>query len=140
MSPLALFAQALVENLESLSILIASLLGYVGVVIIFYGGLKGFVYFIHACLYPRQGHVPLIRIELAKYLSLGLEFLVGRDVIGTIVHPTWDELGKLIIIVLLRTAVSLFLDYELRKLHRDMEEYDFVSPLLAHHPVRKKQE
>jgi len=109
--------QAFIANLEYVSLLIASALGYIGIVIIFTGGAKGCYHFIYA-LYTRTGHIPFIRIELAKHLSLGLEFLVAKDIVGTIVNPSWDELGKLIVIVLLRTGVSLFLDYELKRMER----------------------
>lgn len=105
----------LIANLEFVSDSVASTLGYIGVAIIIYGALKGFLHFVFAAV-TRIGHIPHIRIEFAKHLSLGLEFLVGKDIIGTIVNPSWDELGKLGAIIVLRTIVALFLDYELEKM------------------------
>ncbi|MBU0766196.1 DUF1622 domain-containing protein [Patescibacteria group bacterium] len=111
----------LITNLEFVSDSVASTLGYIGIAIIIYGALKGFVHFIYSAI-TRVGHIPHIRIEFAKHLSLGLEFLVGKDIIGTIVNPSWDELGKLGAIIVLRTAVALFLDYELNKMESSIKD------------------
>ncbi|MCF7844436.1 MAG: DUF1622 domain-containing protein [Kiritimatiellales bacterium] len=111
----------LIINLEFVSDAIASTLGYIGVAIIIYGALKGFFHFLYSAI-TRVGHIPHIRIEFAKHLSLGLEFLVGKDIIGTIVNPSWDELGKLGTIIVLRTVVALFLDYELEKMEKNLQK------------------
>jgi len=113
--------QILVANLEFVSHTVASVLGYIGVGIIIFGALKGFLHFLYAAV-TRAGHIPHIRIEFAKHLSLGLEFLVGKDIIGTIVNPSWDELGKLGAIIVLRTIVALFLDYELEKMEGNLRK------------------
>lgn len=105
---------SLTASLETLSIFAAGVIGYIGVVIMAYGGIKSAIRFILSTL-RRQNHLPYIRIELGKHLSLGLEFLVGKDIIESIVHPTWDELGKLAAIIALRTAVTFILSWELRE-------------------------
>jgi uncharacterized membrane protein len=110
----------LITNLPFVSMTVASVLGYIGVGIIIFGALKGFIEFLLSIV-SKDGHIPHVRIELAKHLSLGLEFLVGKDIIGTIVNPTWDELGKLGAILVLRTAVALFLDYELEKMEKNFK-------------------
>jgi uncharacterized membrane protein len=125
-------AKAIVENLDLTSELFAAVFGYVGIAIILYGGLKGFVHFLHATV-SRKGHIPHIRIELAAHLSLGLEFLVGKDIVETIVDPSWDDLGKLIVVVLLRTGVSLFLEYELLQTKKGVHHLPTRIPLPEKH-------
>ena len=76
MSTFAFLFDTLVDSLAAVSIVIAAGLGYIGVGIILYGALKGFIHFVYST-YTRTGHIQHIRIEFAKHLSLGLEFLVG---------------------------------------------------------------
>ncbi|PIR48801.1 hypothetical protein COU80_03870 [Candidatus Peregrinibacteria bacterium CG10_big_fil_rev_8_21_14_0_10_55_24] len=120
--------EAVIENLDLVCELFAAIFGYVGIAIILYGGLKGFMHFLHATM-SRKGHIPHIRIELAAHLSLGLEFLVGKDIVETIVDPSWDDLGKLIVVVLLRTGVSLFLEYELLQTKKGVHHLPTRIPL-----------
>jgi len=112
---ITIFIDVFNANLEYVSTFIAAILGYVGISIILYGSAKGIVEFVFG-FFDHEKHIPHIRIELAKHLSLGLEFFVGKDMIGTIVNPSWDELGKLGAIIALRTVIALFLDYELKKM------------------------
>lgn len=57
-----------------------------------------------------------LRITLARYLSLGLEFQLAADVLTTSVAPGWDEIGKLAATAAIRTALNYFLERELRAL------------------------
>jgi uncharacterized membrane protein len=53
------------------------------------------------------------RIGLARSILLGLELLVAGDIIRTVVvAPTWDNLGGLAVIVLIRMLLSLMLELE----------------------------
>src|SRR5438874_454406 len=46
-----------------------------------------------------------IRLRLGRWLSLALEFEVAADILRTAVAPTWDDIGKLAAIVVLRTVL-----------------------------------
>lgn len=59
---------------------------------------------------------------------MGLEFLVGKDIIESVVHPTWDDLGKLGAIIILRTVVTIFLSRELKEVE---EEFKLESRKLS---------
>lgn len=108
-------------SLEALSIFVASVIGYIGVMIMAYGGVKSALHFMLSTI-RKQNHLPHIRIELGKHLALGLEFLVGKDIIESIMQPTWDELGKLAAIIALRTAVTLMLSWELKEIKEELNE------------------
>lgn len=59
-----------------------------------------------------------IRLTLARYLALALEFQVGADILSTAVSPSWDQIGKLGAIVFIRTALNYFLMREMQEEHR----------------------
>jgi uncharacterized membrane protein len=59
---------------------IAAIIGYIGIGIMGWGGIISGWHFLR-CSILRTNHLPNIRIELGKHLALGLEFLVGKDII-----------------------------------------------------------
>ena len=64
----------------------------------------------------RDGPVPkdAIRLSLGRSLALALEFALGADILKTAVAPTWNEIGQLAAIAVLRTGLNYFLEKELR--------------------------
>ncbi len=56
-----------------------------------------------------------IRLRLGRWLSLSLEFELAADILRTAVAPTWDDIGKLAAIVVLRTVLNFFLQQEIEK-------------------------
>ncbi|MFH0791337.1 MAG: DUF1622 domain-containing protein [Candidatus Omnitrophota bacterium] len=57
-----------------------------------------------------------IRIKLGSYLVLALEFFIAGDIVKTIITPSWESLGILGAIVVIRTILSYFLTKDLKKL------------------------
>ncbi|MQR01720.1 DUF1622 domain-containing protein [Glaciimonas soli] len=55
-----------------------------------------------------------LRIQFGSSLALSLELLLGADILTTAIAPTWDEIGKLAAIAVLRTALNFFLERELK--------------------------
>lgn len=109
----------LVHGLDAISIVSATVIGYVGVGIMMYGAFRSTVQFLSYSI-RKTTHLSHIRIELGKHLALGLEFFVGKDIIESVVHPSWDDLGKLGVIVLLRTILTVFLSRELKEVEEEM--------------------
>lgn len=56
-----------------------------------------------------------VRLTLARYLALALEFQLGADILTTAIAPTWDQIGKLGAIAVIRTALNYFLGKEIRE-------------------------
>ncbi len=52
-------------------------------------------------------------LMFARWLVAGLTFQLAADLVNTSFEPTWDELGRLAIIAVIRTFLSFFLDREL---------------------------
>lgn len=110
----------LVHGLDQMSIFTASIIGYIGVAVMTYGALHALIAFVTATVYQKGNH-HIIRMDLGKHLALGLEFLIGKDIIESVVHPTWDDLGKLGAIIVLRTVITLFLSRELHEVKEEIE-------------------
>jgi uncharacterized membrane protein len=56
-----------------------------------------------------------IRLELGRWLALALEFELAADILRTAIAPTWNEIGQLAAIVVLRTVLNYFLQQEIDK-------------------------
>ena len=59
-----------------------------------------------------------IRITLGRWLALALELALAADILRTVMIPTWDEIGKLGAIVVLRTVLTIFLSGRLNRSRR----------------------
>lgn len=55
------------------------------------------------------------RLILARYLALALEFELGADILGTAVSPSWDQIGKLGAVAVIRTGLNFFLSMEMKR-------------------------
>ena len=77
----------------------------------------------HPVALPADNAAPVIsqenvRLELGRWLALALEFELAADILRTAVAPSWDEIGKLAAIAVLRTALNFFLRKEIEKAGR----------------------
>ncbi len=70
----------------------------------------------------REGAVDAIsdavRLRLARWLMLALEFALAADILRTAIAPGWDEIGKLAAIATLRTVLNFFLQREMEQARR----------------------
>ena len=99
---------------ESLQV-IRGFIGLVGVIVIFFGALRG-MYQFFMCIVAQKFDTNYIRLQLGNSIILGLEFIVGADIVGSLVSPNYYTLGLLGIIVVIRIILSFFLSRELREL------------------------
>ena len=54
-----------------------------------------------------------LRLTLARYLIVALEFQLAADIISTAIAPGWDQIGKLAAIATIRTVLNYFLEQEI---------------------------
>ena len=100
-----------VEGAAALVIGLAALQGVIRSLSVFVGRIHG-----------REGEVrDLIRLGLGRWLALGLEFELAADILRTAVAPTWNEIGQLAAIAVLRTALNFFLQKEIDSFARSAE-------------------
>lgn len=57
-------------------------------------------------------------MSLARWLLLGLEFMLAADIIRTVIAPSWDDIGQLAAIALIRTFLNYFLERDLENAAR----------------------
>ncbi|MEN3277205.1 MAG: hypothetical protein V7631_2995 [Massilia sp.] len=70
----------------------------------------------------RDGNFMPIRLAFARYLTLALELQLAADILSTSVAPTWDRIGKLAAIAVIRTALNYFLMREIKEERADAEQ------------------
>ncbi|HEU4968420.1 DUF1622 domain-containing protein [Sphingomonas sp.] len=102
-------AHAIIEQL-------AKLLEIAGVAIILGGVVLASAIFVRAGLASRNWRLSYeqYRANLGRGILLGLELLVGADIIGTITAPlSFESVGLLAIIVMIRTFLSFSLETEI---------------------------
>ncbi len=54
-----------------------------------------------------------IRLNLGRWLALAIEFELAADILRTAMTPTWNEIGQLAAIIVIRTALNYFLQREI---------------------------
>jgi uncharacterized membrane protein len=55
------------------------------------------------------------RLALGRWLAVALELTLAADILRTAIAPTWDDIGKLAAIAVLRTALNFFLEREISR-------------------------
>ncbi|MFN3649917.1 MAG: DUF1622 domain-containing protein [Armatimonadota bacterium] len=63
-----------------------------------------------------------VRLHLARWLAMALEFLLAADIIRTALAPTWDDIGKLGAIAVIRTGLNFFLRREMQDERQEASE------------------
>ena len=86
-----------------------------GAVIIAIGICLAFSGFVRVLIASGPEDYNKIRLLLARYLALALEFQLGADILSTAISPSWDQIGKLGAIAVIRTALNYFLSMEMRE-------------------------
>lgn len=103
------------EQIHEYIIILARGLEIVGAMVIVVGAVLASIWFV------RQGRrsdwqdaYKRYRANLGRVILLGLELLVGADIIGTITAPLiFESVGLLAIVVLIRTFLSFSLEAEI---------------------------
>jgi uncharacterized membrane protein len=87
-----------------------------GAVVIFVGAVIAFGRFVLVS-FRREGMAPFapVRLDLGRFLALGLEFQLAADILRTAVAPSFTELAQLAAIAAIRTALNFFLGREIKE-------------------------
>lgn len=97
-------------SVEWLRLLVEAL----GAVVIAAGVLLVVIGLVRHLIAGRGSSFMLIRLSFARYLTLALELQLAADILSTSVAPTWERIGKLAAIAIIRTALNYFLSKELQ--------------------------
>jgi uncharacterized membrane protein len=61
------------------------------------------------------GRKKWVWIHFARWLVLALEFELAADILRTAITPTWDEIGQLAAIAVIRTFLNYFLSRDVKE-------------------------
>lgn len=102
-----------------------------GAVLIGIGVVIAVYEFIRTIIPPQLEGYNHIRLTLSRYLALALEFQLGADILSTAVAPSWDQLGKLAAIAVIRTALNFFLTREMERERNFSGKFDKKDNLVS---------
>ena len=107
---------------------IASLVGWlrlaiesVSIVLVSVGAAVAVFLLVRTLLAPQAGSFNKVRLTFGRALVLALEFQLAADILGTAVSPSWDHLGKLGAIAVIRTFLNFFLTRELKEEEQEIQ-------------------
>ena len=98
-----------------------------GAIVIFAGAAVAFGRFLMVS-FRREGMAPFapVRLDLGRFLALGLEFQLAADILRTAITPGFTQLAQLAAIAAIRTALNFFLGREIKE-QRQLVEADQSS-------------
>ncbi|MCH9641059.1 MAG: DUF1622 domain-containing protein [Actinomycetia bacterium] len=99
-----------------------------GAVVIMIGAIVAIVKFAVALTRRNINQFSAVRLSLARFLVLGLEFQLAADVLRTAISPSFEEIGKLAAIAAIRTVLNYFLNREIAQEQREIELARSSSP------------
>ena len=99
-----------------------------GAVVIMIGAIVAIVKFAVALSKRNINQFSAVRLSLARFLVLGLEFQLAADVLRTAISPSFEEIGKLAAIATIRTVLNYFLNREIAQEQREIELARAPSP------------
>ena len=103
------------EWLRGAVFLLVRLVEAAGALVIFTGAAIGFGRFLAALARRAPERFTPVRLDVGRFLALGLEFQLASDLLRTAVAPSFEEIGKLAAIAAIRTALNFFLGREIRE-------------------------
>jgi uncharacterized membrane protein len=107
--------------LRSMVDLMVRLIEACGAVVIMIGAVVAIVKFAAALTRRDINQFSAVRLSLARFLVLGLEFQLAADVLRTAISPSFAEIGKLAAIAAIRTVLNYFLNREIAQEQREVE-------------------
>lgn len=116
------------QVLRNAVFLLVRLVEAAGAIIMFSGAMIGFSRFAWLSLKRRDpsAYNP-IRLDVGRFLTLGLEFQLASDLLRTAVAPSFEEIGKLAAVAAIRTALNFFLRREIQEERKEINEAGSAS-------------
>ena len=90
------------------------LLAFTGVLILLYHAVRGIVMLVK--------HDKMTPLFVGKGITLSLEFLMCGEVLGTVLADGPDDYLRLAVLVALRAAMSVIINWEMKNEKKELEE------------------
>ena len=93
------------------------------VIVVTFGSIEAFLKLLWIGMTPRTTHGVRKTVwrRFGMWLLLGLEFELAADIIASVVSPTWQDIGELGAIAVIRTFLNYFLERDLETAERSGE-------------------
>jgi uncharacterized membrane protein len=97
--------------------LIALAVEAAAILIVAVGAVEAFAGVIGVLIHPSATHGARKQIwrRFGMWLLLGLEFELAADIVRSVLSPTWQEIGELGAIAVIRTFLNYFLEKDLER-------------------------
>jgi uncharacterized membrane protein len=97
-----------------------TLIHAMALLVVAFGTVQAFVRSLRAMWSPSPTghHFHAAYIQYARWLVGGLTFQLAADIIETAFSPSWDEIGRLAAISVIRTFVNFFLERDLAEVEK----------------------
>lgn len=111
------------HNLEEFVEVVATIIGYVGIIFIVLGVVLAIIQYLIS-QFDNKYTTDHVRLTLGTYILIGLEFMVGQDIIETVLHTNMQQLYMLGLIVVIRTILDFFLSREMAHLKQHIAAHE----------------
>jgi uncharacterized membrane protein len=97
--------------------------------VIVVGTLEAFVNGLRVMLTSASGHEKRdVWLRYARWLVAGLTFQLAADILETSISTSWDAIGRLAVIAVIRTFLNYFLERDLTEVRERQRETEKVVP------------
>lgn len=97
--------------------------------VIVLGTLEAFVNGLRVMLSSLSSHVKReVWLRYARWLVVGLTFQLAADIIETSISTSWEAIGRLAAIAVIRTFLNYFLERDLAELRERQREAEKPAP------------
>lgn len=110
------------ELLVRLTEVVVPLINLVALAVILAGTVEAVIGAVGAMLRRREGSIRDIWMHYSRWLVAGLTFQLAADIIETSAAPSWDDIGKLAVIALIRTFLNFFLERDITEMNEARRE------------------
>ena len=108
------------EGLAVIAAHVITIIHVMALVAVAFGTVQAFLRSFRAMLHPsaKGNHFDSAYVQYARWLVAGLTFQLAADIIETAFAPSWDEIGRLAAISVIRTFVNFFLERDMAAVER----------------------
>ncbi len=98
------------------------LIDSIALIVIVYGTLEAFLTAISQFFRPKHLVNGLVWLRYGRWLVAGLTFQLAADIIETAITPSWDDIGRLAAIAVVRTFLNYFLERDLGEMRETVDD------------------
>jgi uncharacterized membrane protein len=122
------------ELLHGVGHYVALIAEAIAILIIAWGMIEALIAIVRVMARPAATNMEkrAVWLTFAQWLVAALTFQLAADIVSTSFSPSWDEVGRLGVVAVIRTFLSYFLDREVesnRKLQREAIERAHSEPV-----------